>query len=153
MALKNDFYEEIFINEKKWIEMIDKNLLNNIFCNLELRPFYLKKKDEIKKEYELNNNPILGQILSIIDNIINKLDEFEIQYKNLRYVNIKELLPLFLTSQMNNNSKKEEKKEVIEDLKNEKKLLEEEIINYNRKEKELEDYVYDDFPLDHKKIS
>ena len=152
MALKSDFYEEIFTNEKKWIEMINKNLLNNIYCNLELKPFYTQKREDIRKEYESTNNPILGQILTIMNGIVNRLEEFEYQYKALRYVDVKTILPLFLTSQMNNNSDRKVKEDKIEDLREEKKYLEKEIQNYKRSSKEIEDYVYDEFPIDHKKI-
>ena len=73
MALKNDFYTEIFNNEKRWVELINRNLLNSIYCNLVLKPFYLQKKSELELEYNLTKNRIIGQIILIIENIINQI--------------------------------------------------------------------------------
>ena len=47
MALKNNFYEEIFLKEQEWISMINNNLLNSIYCSLVLKPFYVQKRDEL----------------------------------------------------------------------------------------------------------
>lgn len=107
MALKNDFYSEIFNNEKKWTELINQNLLNSIYCNLTLKPFYLKKRNEIMEEYTLTNNQILNEVLFIIENILRKIEYFTVQYNNSKEVDIKELLPLFLINQMSNTNQKE----------------------------------------------
>ena len=63
MALRSDFYNEIFSKEKKWMELINSGLMNPIYCNLELRPFYLEKKQEIEEEYKVTNNQMLSQVL------------------------------------------------------------------------------------------
>ena len=39
MALKNNFYDEIFEEEKKWIDLINSNLLNSIYFKHELKPY------------------------------------------------------------------------------------------------------------------
>ena len=46
MALRQDFYTEIFEQEKKWIELINSKLLNSVYCKYILQPFYLDKKKE-----------------------------------------------------------------------------------------------------------
>jgi len=145
MALKNDFYNEIFINEQKWIEYINKNLLNSVYFNLTLKPFYTEKKQELENEYSLTNNEIIGNIINIIDGIINKIEVFVEQYKNGESVDTDSLIPLFLTTQMNNNSKNV-KKDEIDELKTQKLILENQIKNYNKTISNSEDYLYDDFP-------
>lgn len=106
MALKNSFYSEIFTNEQRWIDMIDHNLLNSIYCNFALKPFYLEKRAELENEYRITNNEILRQIILIIDKILIQISLFDVQYKNLEYVDIRLLRPLFLVNQMNNVSQK-----------------------------------------------
>lgn len=151
MALKVNFYNEIFENEQKWIELINKNLLNSIYCKLALKPFYIKKRNEIAEEYKTTDNQILRQILSTIDNIIIKIDEFNDKYESSEIVDIKELLPLFLTNQMNNDNQKEN--ESIELLKKKRQILEDEIRSYiNDKPIVDNDYLYDDFPEENRKV-
>ena len=130
--------------------MINQNLLNSVYCSLELKPFYEQKKDEIKKEYEETSNPILGQFLNIIETIIKKLDEFDYQFKSSHFVDIKSILPYFLTNQMNNNYKE---KQDIDKLRQEKEQILKELKNYKRNDNNnLPDYVYDDFPSDNKRL-
>ena len=105
MALSTDFYSEIFKNEQKWIEYINSNFINITYCKLELRPFYIDKKNILEKEYEATNNQILGQVLNVIDKIINKLDFIINEYQN---EDIKALESLFLVNQMNNNNLEDE---------------------------------------------
>ena len=102
MALRNGFYTEIFNNEKIWIDLIENNLLNTIYCNLVLKPFYEEKKKELEQEYNLTGNKIIEQIILIIENIINQIDLFKSQYDKGDKVNMHFILPLFLTNQMNN---------------------------------------------------
>ena len=146
MALKSNFYNEIFTNEEKWIELINKNLLNSIYCNLALRPFYVQKRNDVEIEYKVTNNQILGQILLIIDDIVAQIDYFNEQYKNSKYVDIKSLLPLFLTNQMNNIGQKDSK-DKLEMLKQQKQALEKEILKYSN----FDGYMYDEFDDDYKK--
>lgn len=136
MALKNDFYSDIFQKEQEWTELINKNLLNSIYCNLVLKSFYLKKKLELKKEYNLSNSKILEQIIISIEQIIDKIDLFNEQYVNSEKVNLKELVPLFLTNQMN-NTKEDTITSNLNDLKKAKQILQNEDFN--------DDYLYDDF--------
>ena len=147
MALKIDFYNEIFEKEQKWIELINSNLLNSIYCNLTLKPFYIEKKNQLEIEYNLNNNSIIGEILTLIDNIINQIELLNSQYKNNMKVDIESLLQLFVTTQMSNGSKS--KKNVSRDieigrLQQERQFLKNEIKDFDNDN--LEDYVYDDFP-------
>ena len=149
MALKNNFYNEIFEKEQKWIELINSKLLNSIYCNLTLKPFYVEKKNQLKTEYDLNNNAIIGQILTLVDNIINQIDLLNSQYKKNMTVDIKSLLPLFITTQMSNTSRIEKsvsRNEEINRLQLEKEILENQIKNYSESSTEIQDYVYDDFP-------
>ena len=62
MALGENFYNEIFEREQKWIESINSNLLNSVYCNLVLKPFYIEKRKELKEEYNKTNNEIIKQI-------------------------------------------------------------------------------------------
>jgi len=148
MALNNDFYSEIFTNEQKWIELINSKLLNIIYCNLALKHFYLEKKSVLEQEYNLTNNKIIGQILSVLDNIINKIDSLDEAYKNNQNTNIKELIPLFLATQMNNIYQKQDNNTITvsDRLQIKKQVLENEVMNYDRTILDNEDYVYDDFP-------
>ena len=150
MALKSDFYNEIFANEEKWIELINKNLLNSIYCNLTLRPFYVQKRNDIEIEYKLTNNQILGQILLTIDNIIAKIDYFNEQYKNSKFVDIKSLLPMLLINRMNNTNQKDSN-DRLEMLKEQKQALEKEILRYNKSTNDVDDYIFDEFSDDYKK--
>ena len=108
MALKNDFYNDIFKNEEKWENLINSGLVNPIYCDLELRPFYLEKKKEIEEEYRVTNNQILSQVLTIIEDIIKNIDLIINEYNKNGTSNVKSLLPIFLTNQMNNTNQKYE---------------------------------------------
>lgn len=154
MALKNDFYSEIFTNEQKWIDLINSRLLNSIYCKLTLKPFYIEKKKELEQEYNLTNNKIIGQVLSILEVIINKIDLLEEAYKNNQSVDIDSLIPLFLTTQMNNVSQKEDNDMITttDRLEIKKQVLKNQLMNYNRTTFDSEDYVYEDFPEEVRKV-
>ena len=147
MALKADFYKEIFENEKKWIELLDKNLLNAIYCGFSLKPFYLKKKEELEIEYNLTHNNMLAEMLTVINGIVFKIEKLEEEYKESKSVNIKSLLPFFLTSKMNNSNQDIKRVDV---LKMQRDVLKREMNKI--KPVEIEDYAYDDFPEDYKKV-
>ena len=138
MALRNDFYIEIFNDEKRWIDLINKNLLNSIYCNLVLKPFYENKKKELEQEYILTENKIIGQIIIIIQNIINQIYLFNSEYNNSQKSNINLLLPLFLTNQMNNTNNLENAAFSMDNKISNKPLT---VLKSN-----TEDYLYDDFP-------
>lgn len=151
MALDKNFYNEIFECEQKWSELIKSNLLNSVYCNLTLKPFYVEKRKELKEEYNQTKNEIIKQIILIINDIINEIDLFNYEYVNYKKPNISSLLSLFLITKMNNDTQKdnhdiENKHEVINELQKEKQNLRDQMNSYNRNTKELEDYVYDDFP-------
>lgn len=150
MALKNDFYSEIFEQERKWIEFINLNLLNSIYCDLTLKPFYLEKKKELEAEYNLTKNNIIGQFITLIDNIINEINLLFTQYNQLKDVNISSLIPLFLTTQMNNISQKKETVSTKDRLQIGKQILENQLQSSNKNL--LDDsYLYYDF-LEEKKV-
>ena len=65
MALAKNFYKEIFEQEQKWTDLINLNLLNSVYCNLTLKPFYIQKRMELKEEYAKTNNEIIKQIILI----------------------------------------------------------------------------------------
>ena len=149
MALKLDFYNEIFIEEQKWIELINQKLLNNIYCKLSLKPFYLEKKSVLEEEYKLTNNKIIGQFIPVIDKIISEIDLLNEQNNN--YENLNSLIPLFLVNQMNNTVQNENNKidmisDEISKLHIKKQVLESLIGNYNRDKSQEPEYIYDDFP-------
>lgn len=149
--VKSDFYSEIFENEKKWKQLIDKGLLNSVYCNLTLKPFYQKKKQILEKEIGLNNNELIKQIIMIINDIIIEIDSLNYKYVNYQKPNINNLLPLFLTSKMNNTTYHEKntninKTDEKEQLRNKKQILEQIISNCYNIDKDIPDYVYEDFP-------
>ena len=109
MALNRDFYNEIYENEDKWIYYINNNLLNTVYIKYTLKPFYERKKEEIEKDYNISGNEILGQILSIITNILNQINNLNEHYRNLKFVDTTTLLPLFLTNQLSNTNQNDEK--------------------------------------------
>lgn len=151
MALKRDFYAEIFEKEEKWIELINKNLLNSIYCTLTLKPFYVNKREMLNKEYELTNNELLGQVLNSIDQILNKIEYFNNQYIKFQNISISDLLPLFLINKMNNSLKKEDitlNNEELNKLNIKRAILNEKLYKYrmSNNNNNLQDYVYDDFP-------
>ena len=144
MALKNDFYTEIFNNEKRWVELINRNLLNSIYCNLVLKPFYLQKKSELELEYNLTKNRIIGQIILIIENIINQIDLFNSEYNKAGTPNMNFMLPLFLTNQMNNAN----------NLENSIFSTQGKVFNkpLTVVKSDTEEYLYEDFPEEVRRI-
>lgn len=151
MALKDNFYNEITENEKKWIELIKDNLLNVIYCNLELKPFYIEKKKELEEEYIKTGNVIIGDTLGIIKSIVDKLEEFNNFYKESKFIDFKLLLPLFLTNQMNNSLQSQNTSDVNR-LDIRRQIIEDEIRKYSAEKNFQDDYLYDDFPEEHKKV-
>ena len=150
MALRQDFYTEIFEQEKKWIELINSKLLNSIYCKYMLQPFYLEKKRDLEQEYFVTQNEIIGKIIGIVNSIIEQIELFNTQFKAGERIDISTLLPLFLTTQMSNSPKKEENnnqiRQEINGLQIKKQLLESQIKYFDKGTSTDEDYVYDDFP-------
>lgn len=113
MNINNNIYNEMFDKEKKWIEQINSGLLNSIYCNLELKPFYL----EIEGQLNTNSTEITKPIIEAIKEIIQKIDEFNDLYSKGYKTDMKELIPLFLTNKMNKKEKKSSTSAKIEVLK------------------------------------
>ena len=156
MALDKSFYNDIFEHEQKWTELINSNLLNSIYCNLTLKPFYIQKKEKLEEEYNKTNNEIIKQIILIIDNIIDKIELFNYKYVNYQKPNINSLLTFFLTTKMNNILDKEDKnnenQNEIDKVHIRKQILEIQIENIDRTLEYEPDYVYEDFPQEVRRI-
>ena len=152
MALKNEFYNEIFDQEQKWIETINSNLLNNIYCKCTLKPFYAEKIKILENEYIVSKNKLIEQIIIIFKNIISQIEIIEERYQNNKKIDVKSLLPLFLTTQMYTTQTKKETGDSnlnleLSRLQIRKKILENKIKSYNRQKKQIyDDYLYEDFP-------
>ena len=102
MALKQDFYSDIFLKEEYWTEIAKENLLNIYYLD-NLKEFYLDKKNELEKELELSNNTLIKSFLNMIQNIISQIDIVTDDYKSGKNININSVIKLFLSNQMNNN--------------------------------------------------
>lgn len=154
MGLKKDFYIQIFEEEQKWIELINSKLLNSVYCKYTLQPFYLNKRAELEQEYNLTKNEIIKNIINIIDSLLEQISVIHENFSLGHSIDIKTLLPLFLTTQMNSALQTEEKidknDQDIYRLNIKKQLLENEIRYFEQKE--IDDYVYDEFPEEIKKI-
>lgn len=156
MALKKDFYTEIFEQEQKWIELINSKLLNSVYCKYSLQPFYLEKKRDLEQEYLLTKNEIIANIIEVINSIVEQIELFNEQFNSGHTVDVNSLLPLFLTTKMSNTSKKEENNsevsQEITELQIRKQILENKIKNYDRNTFINDDYVYDDFPEEVRRV-
>ena len=147
MALKNNFYDEIYKEEINWIEMLDAKLLNVYYLS-ELRKFYYERQIIISSEYNLTLNPIMKSIWTVLNNMVEKLDFIESEYKKGKRININELKNYFLINRLNNNidippelRKHNENKRNIYELRN--KIVSE----------DLEDYTDDDFYYENQKVA
>lgn len=149
MALKKDFYIEVFKREQKWIELIDSKLLNGIYCKFSLQPFYLEMKKDLEQEYALTHNEIIGNIINIIGQIIEEIEVIYERFRNGMEVDVTSLKSLFLIAKMSNSYKQENQ---ISKLQVQKQILEKAIENHNRTDITTEDYVYDDFPEEVKRV-
>ena len=96
MALKNNFYDEIFEEEKKWIDLINSNLLNSIYFKRELKPFYLKKRTELINEYSSTKSNVIKMFIELINNILTEIDLLIQKHENNQKVDCSSLIPLFL---------------------------------------------------------
>ncbi len=102
-----DSLNEILKKEETWTKLINENLLNIVYCNLELRPFYLKKLQELNEQYnsvyDVEFKKIIRILIGFVEQIIKKLDSLNEQYKNLNIVDIKSLVPSFILSRSKSN--------------------------------------------------
>lgn len=105
MALKRDFYEEIFKKEIYWTELAPKNLINIYYINGRdgIKDFYKQKREELQKEYQINQSEVLKLFLNMINEIILEIDSLTKNYENGITIDITALINLFLINQMNNN--------------------------------------------------
>ena len=149
MALENNFYQEINNKEQKWIELIENNLLNIYYFEAELDPFYIKKLEELTYEYNLTNSKFIGLVKEEVSAILLKLEELENAYRAGKEINIKSLIPLFLTNKFINNVVKEDNND-LKNLKIRKEVLQS-IKSGIKKENIQDDYLYDDFPEEQEK--
>ena len=150
MALSSNFYKELFKKEKYWTELAQKGLLNIYYLDGKdgIKKFYEIKKAELEEELSLNQNPILSNFLSIINDILAKIDKMSSDYRNGKEVDILSLTTMFLANQMDNSlglSNEEESSMTTFDLLNLRKQVLNSIRDvYANKEKPCED-PYDDF--------
>ena len=150
MALKNNFYDEIFEEEKKWIDLINSNLLNSIYFKRELKPFYLKKITELINEYSSTKSNVIKMFIELINNILTEIDLLIQKHENNQKVDCSSLIPLFLKNQMGSSYEQKETKDSSIDydlnLQIKKQLLQNDIDNIRREKPVIDDYLYDDFP-------
>lgn len=157
MALNNNFYNEIFENEKYWTELASKKLLNIYYFNGKngIREFYIKKRLELDKEYQVTQNPIQGQFLNNIINIIKKIETLTREYREGKNININSLVDLFLYNQMNNNLTNDSGQKISQNSNNDsiamKKRILENLKNMYISSNDLSNDVYDDFDFDQNK--
>ena len=155
MDLRQNFYAEIFEHEQKWIELINSKLLNSTYCKYKLQPFYLEKKETVKEEYFLTRNEY-DKFIDIIDSIIEQIEVFYQQFKSGQKVDIRLLQSLFFVTRMCKTQKEEENnseiRQEINELQIRKQLLENEIRNFDKNISNEEDYVYDDFPEEVRRV-
>lgn len=147
MALKNDFYDEIYKEEINWIEMLNAKLLN-VYYLLELRKFYYERQVIVSHEYNLTLNPIMKSIWTVLNNMVEKLDHIDSDYKMGKRINLKELKNYFLVNILSNNieiplelRQNNEKKNKLYELRNK-------VVNEG-----LEDYTDDDFYYENQKVA
>lgn len=113
MALNNNFYIEIFENEKQWLDFLNLNLLN-VYYLPQLRDFYLKKQNEILQEKNITNNEFLKNILNMINEMLDNINMIIESHKNGIDVDVKILSNCFLINQMNNNVKSDNEVTIVQ---------------------------------------
>lgn len=100
MALKLDFYKEIIEREQTWLTNLEYNLLNVYYLS-ELKEFYTDKYDKLNEELS-KQNPLINSIISVIGNMISKLDSIINTYNEGRDVDLNILKNYFLTNMLKN---------------------------------------------------
>ena len=103
MALKQDFYGEIFKNEEYWPELANEKLLN-VYYLAKLKDFYISKKEDLERESKSSNNTIILNFLQIINSIINQIDLVTNEYRQGKNIDINSITKLFLSNQMKNSN-------------------------------------------------
>lgn len=157
MALKENFYTEIFEKEKYWLQLANNKLLNIYYINGKngIRDFYFNAKGELEQEYQQNGNQIIKGILDSINKIIEKIDFITLEHTKGKDIDSNSIVNLFLSNQMNNNLTSNKNTDKISHLKSQIDLLKNmkystEILNESKNIDD--DYLYDDFPEESKKI-
>ena len=141
MYLSDDFCKQIFENERKWIDLASRKLLNIYYLNGKdsMKDFYTSKKKELEKNS--SNSKMAKKLVGMIDDVLNKIEAITESYRNGNEININELVNLFLIyklSEVNDTN--------TSNLKNiETKALEKlEGNSILPKEEYEDDYLYDD---------
>lgn len=146
MALNEDLCNEVYNQEKIWINQINNNLINPLYCDYVLKSFYLTARKKMKESLDKDNN--LSKSIEYINKILEKIEEFANEYRNGNETNITSLIPFLLINQINNN------KDNIQGFSEFDKLsIKSQVQRYLSKDPidKIPDYVYDDFPLDNQK--
>lgn len=147
MALKNNFYDEIYKEETNWIEMLDAKLLNVYYLS-ELRKFYYERQVTVSYEYKLTLNPIMKSIWTVLNNMVEKLDFIESEYKKGKRINLNELRNYFIINILNNNI--DIPPELIKNTESKKNIYE---LRNKAVNADLEDYTDDDFYYENQKVA
>lgn len=110
MALRDNFYDEIFKREKDWTFMAKNNLLNIYYLNGQngIKSFYVNVRNELSKIP--NPTPIITNILNMVNNIIIEIENINDNYNNSGYTDMGELVNLFIYNQMYNSEPIKQKK-------------------------------------------
>ena len=146
MALKFDFYKEIFEKEKIWLTNLGFGLLN-VYYLPELLDFYFLKQKTLTEEAEQTDNSLLTSLSSAMGSMIIKLNEFiNLDYAG-KEIDLKELNNYFITNILCNNlvetktyDKEENKLDEIVTHKSDLYELRQKLTDLNN-----EDYIDDDF--------
>ena len=148
MALKLDFYQEIFEREQTWISSLESDLLNPYYLP-EIKRFYSQKLEIINYELKSTGNDLIRSVCLVLKKIIKKIDYFIDEDRNENLINFMELNDLFLTNRITNNLSYVSNINLSEISSNKKNLYElrKQVIN-----SDSEDYLDDDFYYEDRKV-
>lgn len=144
MALKQNFCEEIYEEERNWCELIDGGLLNVYYLPV-LRQFYNAIQLRLNYEYELTLNPLIRTISKLLNNVIAKIDRMIQEDQNGISINIKDLKKYFLINQLSS---------ITNSIKS--PILDNNELYSLRKKNDssdVEDYIDDDFYYEKPKVA
>lgn len=104
MAIRNNFYDEIFEKEKYWTELSEKGLLNIYYINSDdgILNFYNKVLSELLESKKQKENELLNEIVKSVLTIITKINIITAEFQEGKQISINELPNLFLINKMNN---------------------------------------------------
>ena len=126
MYLSDDFCKQIFENEKKWIDLASRKLLNIYYLNGKdgMKDFYTSKKKELEKNS--SNSKMAKKLVGMLDDVLNKIESITESYKSGNEININELVNLFLIyklSEVNDTNTSNLKNIETKALENQKKSM------------------------------